>query len=295
MGAALATLFRTMLARTAGSAAMRSGGSAAAGTLGRQGAKTAAVQQGRRSWYKRMLGESGLAPETGAGGAKGRIDYKKLMGDMANPKAMEDAHYNAERAIGAETDARRGIIGRLEDEYPAMGKLIGVTEKLAPLWAKLTIGVGGFLFVVNRWTRSMVDSQRVLAKYNGSIATAVAQLDVQQIRLGYQKASATSGSSVMLSQAIKEFRKEFQPLSEVWGSISNTAEAAVVKLGTILTIGFKTIGGPLLSGVGLLEAWIAGNIGGGGDGNPAQNILNTVVSGQYKADKPRPPLEDLNP
>jgi hypothetical protein len=154
------------------------------------------------------------------------INYKSLMANMGNPSAMRDAQEAAAARAMRPPQSKPPGMGRAV--VGAFGKIATVGMGLLSFASAIVVGTGVF----KRWTDSLAASRSKLAQYNGEIAGSVAMLRAQEVRLGYQSGAATQGTSTKLLDAVRDFREEFQPLSDAVTNLMNTAFTELIKIGT---------------------------------------------------------------
>lgn len=77
----------------------------------------------------------------------------------------------------------------------------------------------------------ILDSNRALGKWNGSIAASFNKLDIARMRSDIATARGTSGSATELNRQMIELTREFQPIREQLGIGINLAGIWLVKIG----------------------------------------------------------------
>lgn len=114
--------------------------------------------------------------------------------------------------------------------------------------AGLALGVGAFAAVLavaavpalRRFAEHINESNRELARYNGSIAAAFARLDIGRFQRERLTASETSASSVRLSDAVNEMEEALHPISRDLKTMMNTVGFVAAKLVTFFAMAQET-------------------------------------------------------
>jgi hypothetical protein len=98
----------------------------------------------------------------------------------------------------------------------------------------VVLATAGVQKALSALAESFLESNRDLAKFNGTIANALAQSDFQKLGLQYRQASATSGTVRGLADSTMELREAMQPMSEAMGNLKNITGIGMAKVATIL-------------------------------------------------------------
>lgn len=98
-----------------------------------------------------------------------------------------------------------------------------------------TLGKAGLLaavpLAIKAFVSRILDSNRALGKWNGSIAASFNRLDVARMRSDISTAHGTSGSATELNRQMVELTREFQPIRQQLGIGVNLIGIWLVKLG----------------------------------------------------------------
>lgn len=113
----------------------------------------------------------------------------------------------------------------------ALGGLYQAAKDAAPPLIKLGMEIAEIPGKIQEWGRQLVESQRYLSQYNGTIAGATAQLDADRIRRDIQLGRATSGSFQDLTQSQSRLEEAMQPARELWADVKNTVQSWLNNLG----------------------------------------------------------------
>ncbi len=84
------------------------------------------------------------------------------------------------------------------------------------------------------WGKAVDESNRDLAKYNGVIATAIAQADLKKVQMQIKTGNETQGTAGALADAVGENAESNQQFESAWGDIGNAASMRRVKIETTL-------------------------------------------------------------
>jgi hypothetical protein len=109
----------------------------------------------------------------------------------------------------------------------ALGGLYEAAKNAAPPLMKLGFEVADLPGKIQEWSRQLVESQRHLAQYNGTIAGATAQLDADRINRGINRASQTSESFKELTESQSRLEDASQPFAIAWQNASNNVMDAI--------------------------------------------------------------------
>lgn len=94
----------------------------------------------------------------------------------------------------------------------------------------LPLLAAGFVAATKKMGEGLLDSQRQLAMFNGSIANTIAMTDVSRMRMDMRLASATSESTAALGRSMRELRETLQPLREMFYTLGIEVVNVVVKM-----------------------------------------------------------------
>lgn len=111
-----------------------------------------------------------------------------------------------------------GIFAKLGAGTGPVGHSLSLFTKLAG-----PAGLVGMIFGMKKFVGVLSESNRDLAKWNGSLAASFNKLDIQQMKFDMQTANATSGSASALNDAFAELLTEFQPIRQDIGILVNLA------------------------------------------------------------------------
>jgi hypothetical protein len=99
----------------------------------------------------------------------------------------------------------------------------GVTASGAALAGGAVVGTiavaGAFVVATKKMGEALIDSQRGLAQWNGTIALAIAQTDIHRMRLDSRQAAATSDNVAELNDAMRRLRESTQGLREGFANL----------------------------------------------------------------------------
>ena len=129
-------------------------------------------------------------------------------GDIMGGKL--DAQEAQQSAQQQEDSRRRAIEG---DQ-----RLAGTHEKMTGIVKKATFGLAavplatvGFIKALHAVDNALMERQRNLAQYSGSLTAAFAQLDRNRIRRDIERARGTAGRTAELGEAIDDLEATLQP------------------------------------------------------------------------------------
>jgi hypothetical protein len=88
--------------------------------------------------------------------------------------------------------------------------------------AGLAVGLFSAGKALAKFGHDVNESNRAIAKYNGSLAAAFAKLDNARVMRDMQTATATSGTGSALAGQANELEEALQPLREIGGTMLNT-------------------------------------------------------------------------
>lgn len=161
----------------------------------------------------------------------------------------------------------------------------------------IPMAVGSFIAATKKMGEGLLDSQRQLAMFNGSIATTLAMTDVHRMRMDMRLASATADSTAALGKSMRELREAVQPLKEVFYTLGIEVANVVVKIAGATVNAPANVANWLVDDVGLnagplgimwqmlrakgKQAPVSG---------PGQDFMQAL--GRQKA-APRPPLRPI--
>ena len=99
----------------------------------------------------------------------------------------------------------------------------GVTASGAAIAGGAVVGTiavaGAFVVATKKMGEALIDSQRGLAQWNGTIALAIAQTDIHRMRLDSRQAAATSDNVAELNDAMRRLRESTQGLREGFANL----------------------------------------------------------------------------
>lgn len=142
--------------------------------------------------------------------------------------------------------------------------------------------------IIEGFTSGLLEGQRDLRRFNGSIAVAFAQLDRQEYQLAARTGRETSGTTKNLTQSQMALREALQPQRELLTNVKNDLGTFANKAGTSLA---ETIN--ILLHIRELgewfKAWAGGqNAAAGQNVLPPFRFMDAVAQGRWTA--PRNPL-----
>lgn len=106
------------------------------------------------------------------------------------------------------------------------GLYTGVKSVSPPL-VKLGLEIAELPGKIQEWGRQLVESQRYLSQYNGTIAGATAQLDANRLRREIDKGQQTSESFARLAKKQDELEESMQPSQNAWQNMRNNVQASL--------------------------------------------------------------------
>lgn len=107
------------------------------------------------------------------------------------------------------------------------GVLLGF-GKVAGIVGIVVGGLGLAANALKNFVTGVLDSNRQLYRYNAALAGSFAKLDIAMMQLDIQQAGAVAPAAGELNDAIGELAKEFQPMRQGIGVISNKLSTLVV-------------------------------------------------------------------
>ncbi|MCA9111088.1 MAG: hypothetical protein KDA52_14145 [Planctomycetaceae bacterium] len=145
--------------------------------------------------------------------ARGLTASQKI-GMMGAGREAIDA---ADRDAQQQYDRRRSE----EDLIDRQREMVGLFKKMGSGIVGFFAGLAVFPKTVNRWASSLVESRRHLANYNGTLASANAQLDISRLRMDMKTANATAGSGANVVEELKRLQEKMQPFREMKDTVTN--------------------------------------------------------------------------
>lgn len=297
---ALGAILRTLIG--SGAAAARP---AVAATV-RGGVRTAARGTG---WVERTMQRftrpTAPAP-TGAAATRPKVDYSQMLSNMGDSQAYQNATTPPDPppprpTVGGAVKGMASAIGEgtgLSDTFRGLKKLIsgdvmGAVKDFGKGILKAATGLVGVPLALDRWVRSVVESRRELARYNGAIATAFSKLDAQTVQNQIRTAQGTQGSTGAAVDASAELQNLTRPIHQDIATATNSLAWIGAKLGSFgasLYPAFRT-----LLGFGPILDAIERNTREKNDNKlpMARGFLQQLQNGQHAAGGVRPPLPPI--
>lgn len=125
---------------------------------------------------------------------------------------------------------------REEQAAHSMGGLKKAGDSLLVMFLKLA-GLKYILdslgSVFRKYTGELSESNRDLARWNGSIAASFNRLDIARMRLDIQQGRGTSGTTSELNTQLGMMLKEFQPIREGLGNLTNIIGINLIKIARV--------------------------------------------------------------
>ncbi len=166
-------------------------------------------------------------------------DYSKMVADMANPNAAQDA---------ASAAAHRYQQRAAQQQAASKGASDEASETLGKAFVRATTSVGGFVsvmaslpWIVKRFGQELVEARRETAQFSGNIAAAFANYDVRQFFMGMKTAQQTEGSTLALLNSMADFQREFQPLESQTTTLVNALSAVILQASGHVVRGLEAV------------------------------------------------------
>lgn len=241
-------------------------------------------------------------------GVLGHIAAQRL-GGLFGGRVGRGAAALGAGAVGLGAMGMKGAGAVATAPFKAVGTLFGKLSsasgglaKSAMLFARLAgpAALVGAVLALKTFVQQVVESNRGLAKWNGSIAASFNMLDIHSMQREMQTANATAGTTTQLNETFDDLLQEFQPLREDIGILVNLV-ATNLALGTKALIGMATAFikdeawlKEIVDGLHILEAEAKARKQQSPLGNTALSNLAAMAGGPARpaAQGPRPFLDD---
>ena len=153
----------------------------------------------------------------------------------------------------SESREQQGVDANNASIDQAREKLAGSVKKIAlgplnPLnWMGAALGIQQF-------TKSLLETNRGFARFNGQIAVSFAQLDRARMVRDFDRARATSGTAAAANRSLGSLEKELAPTRQLITTTKNLAAMGLNKLATgVMKIANAVL--PIKSMQATLEEW----------------------------------------
>ncbi len=123
---------------------------------------------------------------------------------------------------------------QLEHAAGAAGDLKKSLLSLAVPVVGVSFAFIGATKAVEKFSTSVLERSRELARFSGSTATAFARLEFQSIQLQRQRGRATAGSTSNLAGQVGSFREEIAPLNEMTANMLNRVATIATGVGRLV-------------------------------------------------------------
>jgi hypothetical protein len=120
-----------------------------------------------------------------------------------------------------------------------LGRSLLLLGRFAGVAGLVVTGVAAVAGALKAFVGSVLDSNRELAKWNGTLASSVVRLDMTRMRLDMQTAQGTSGTGALMNDEFGKLLTELQPVRQAVGNIANLAATGIVMLGRLYAQGIS--------------------------------------------------------
>ncbi len=125
-----------------------------------------------------------------------------------------------------------GVMGALGGAGAALGAAVGLGPVGIALGAVVAVGAAmvALPILIKGWADSLLQSQRALAQFSGSMALVFAQSDIRDYQRNNYLGEATAGSTGFLAGGVNDLKDAFAPITALLTDIWNVVGGLLTRM-----------------------------------------------------------------